>query len=160
MKERGLSYTAEATYEDMYWKHDEDDDDDDEDLTPPPHSQAVLTFITLFYTLLQLISEAARRFRMSALLESLPCESCHNIELGEKRNKESVILNLLKHPNRFYWGLSRENREPIEENFPDWRTLHIWRIFTKWHGLKGCIHVKTFADHEMRGGEDFDIFPK
>ena len=97
MKERGLSYTAEATYEDMYWKHDEDDDDD-EDLTPPPHSQAVLTFITLFYTLLQLISEAARRFRMSALLESLPCESCHNIELGEKRNKESVILYLLNNP--------------------------------------------------------------
>ena len=41
----------------------------------------------------QRIFRATKKKIMSSFLEALPCESCHNIDLSEKRNKIAAVVS-------------------------------------------------------------------
>jgi len=80
---------------------------------------------------------------MSALLESLPCESCHNIELGEKRNKVASIVAGLLFFSGWWMAIDASTSDYI--NTKD--VFHLCGVFS----ALSLLMVNSISNEQLRG---------
>jgi len=80
---------------------------------------------------------------MSAFLESLPCESCHNIDLGEKRNKIAAIVSGFL----FFtgWWMAIDASATDYDNTRD--VFHICGVFS----ALSMFMVNSVSNEQLRG---------
>ena len=83
---------------------------------------------------------------MPALLESLPCESCHNIDLGEKRNKIAAIVSGFL----FFagWWFAIDASASDYANTKD--VFHLCGVFS----AISMFMVNTISNDQLRAGAD------
>ena len=81
--------------------------------------------------------------KMAAILEAMPCESCHNIELSDKRNKIASIVSGFLFFSGWWFAIDASSSD--YQNTRD--VFHLCGVFS----ALSMFMVNTVSNDQLRG---------